>query len=334
MARGPQRHSDVPGRENPPNLVENFSVGDTICGSCGRVLSERNLDYRSEWRTFSNDDQGNDDPSRVGDAANPLLKGSQLHTEIAFENGGVKNRDLSRAQAKNNYDKGNKSLQAAFGQISVLCESYQIQKRTADAAKQLFAKIENAKFMKGKQTDAVIASCIFIACRQDGASRSFREIHKLTSVSKKDIGRTFKQIEAFLGKERKQEGELPSMTGVPATGRFAATQATSASELISRACAKLLIPTSISITAEECADKVAALGVAAGRSPLSITGACIYLVASLMGVPKSPKEIGVAVDVSDGTIRTAYKLIHAKIDLIMDPRWLEKGGDMSRLPPA
>ena len=42
-------------KENPPNLVEEFSAGDTICGSCGRVLADRIIDTRSEWRTFSND---------------------------------------------------------------------------------------------------------------------------------------------------------------------------------------------------------------------------------------------------------------------------------------
>jgi transcription initiation factor TFIIB len=102
-------------KENPPNLVEEFSSGDTVCGSCGRVLADRIIDTRSEWRTFSNDDQGNDDPSRVGDAANPLLNGSQLHTEISYGDGGARFRELSRAQNKNNHDKANKSLQAAYG---------------------------------------------------------------------------------------------------------------------------------------------------------------------------------------------------------------------------
>lgn len=63
MVRGPERYPHVPRlSRNAPNLVEEFSAGDTICGSCGRVLSERGIDTRSEWRTFSNDDQGNDDP--------------------------------------------------------------------------------------------------------------------------------------------------------------------------------------------------------------------------------------------------------------------------------
>ena len=58
------------------------------------------------------------------------------------------------------------------------------------------------------------------------------------------------------------------------------------------------------------------------------------LVAHLMGQPKTPKDIGQAVDVSDGTIRTAYKLIYAALDKVIDPKWIERGGDPTRIPPA
>ena len=191
-------------REMPPNLVEEFSAGDTICGSCGRVLSERGIDTRSEWRTFSNDDQGNDDPSRIGDAANPLLRGSQLQTEIGFGDGGLKVRELSRAHNKSNHDKGNKSLQAAYGQITTLCDAQNISKTTQDTAKLLFRQADDAKLFKGKSQDAIIAGCIFIACRQHDQNRSFREIFKMTNVTKKEVGRTFKALEGFLQKKQKE----------------------------------------------------------------------------------------------------------------------------------
>lgn len=149
-------------KENPPNLVEEFSSGDTVCGSCGRVLADRIIDTRSEWRTFSNDDQGNDDPSRIGDAANPLLNGSQLQTEIGFGDGGMRVRELSRAQNKSNHDKQNKSLQAAYGQISTLCESSNIPKVVAETTKLLYKITDDAKIFKGKSQDAIIAGCIFM----------------------------------------------------------------------------------------------------------------------------------------------------------------------------
>jgi transcription initiation factor TFIIB len=321
-------------KENPPNLVEEFSSGDTVCGSCGRVLADRIIDTRSEWRTFSNDDQGNDDPSRVGDAANPLLHGSQLQTEIGFGDGGLRVRELSRAQNKSNHDKTNKSLQSAYGQISTLCESSAIPKLVAETTKMLYKVTDDAKIFKGKSQDAIIAGCIFIACRQHEVPRSFREVFKLTNVSKKEIGRTFKALEAHLQKALAKEQKKPA-GAVPSPGSsFKHTKTTVATDLIARACNKLGLPNQTSIIAQEAATKVTALGVAAGRSPLSITGACIYLVSHLMGVSRTPKDIGLAVDVSDGTIRTAYKLIHAAIDQVIEDDWIRRGGDRARIPAA
>jgi len=323
-------------RENPPNIVEEFSAGDTICGSCGRVLADRIIDTRSEWRTFSNDDQGNDDPSRIGDAANPLLHGSQLATEIGFGDGSLRNRELSRAHNKSNHDKANKALQAAYGQITTLCDSQNISRPTADTAKQLFKQADDAKLFKGKSQDAIIAGCIFIACRQMKQQRSFREIFKMTNVSKKEVGRTFKALEAFLQKMQKEKGgPMVAANGIVMdANNYTTGTSTSAENLMPRACAKLKLDTMTQIVAEDCARIVTEQGVAAGRSPLSIAGACLYLVSHFMKNPKSPKEIGAAVEVSDGTIRTAYKLMHAAIDKIWQDNWVEKGGDRSRIPPA
>ncbi|KAF2871881.1 cyclin-like protein [Massariosphaeria phaeospora] len=322
-------------KEMPPNLVEEASNGDTVCASCGRVLAEHVLDTRSEWRTFSNDDQGNDDPSRVGDAANPLLHGSQLQTEIGFGDGGMRVRELARAQNKNNHDKLNKSLQAAYGQISTLCESSNIPKVAAETAKLLYKAADDAKIFKSKPQDAKIASCIFFACRQHDVPRSFREIFKLTNVSKKEIGRTFKALEQLLQKAAKdQDPKVATSGAVISNSSFKTTKTTGASELIGRACNKLELSNSTTLIAQAAAAQVSELGVAAGRSPLSITGACIYLIAALMGQPRTPKDIGQAVDVSDGTIRTAYKLVHNALDQIIDEAWIQKGGDLSKIPPV
>jgi len=188
-------------KEFPPNLVEEFSSGDMVCGSCGLVLGDRIVDTRSEWRTFANDDQGNDDPSRVGDAANPLLNGSQLSTTIAFGDGSGRSRDLQRAQNKSTHDKSTKNLLAAYKEIGAHCDAIGLPKTGADVAKHLFKMVDDAKAFKGKSQEALIAGCIFIACRQSGVPRSFREIYALTKVSKKDIGRTFKALEKFFASD-------------------------------------------------------------------------------------------------------------------------------------
>lgn len=203
-------------KEMPPNLVEEFSSGDMVCGSCGLVLGDRIVDTRSEWRTFSNDDQGNDDPSRVGEGANPLLNGSQLQTTIAFGDGNARSRDLLRAQSKQSLDKSAKGLMAAYKEIGAHCEAVSIPKNVADTAKHLYKMVDDAKAFKSKSTDALIASCIFIACRRASVPRTFKEINALTQVSKKDIGRTFKALEKFFAHDHL----VKSRAGVVSHGKF------------------------------------------------------------------------------------------------------------------
>ena len=54
-----------------------------------------------------------------------------------------------------------------------------------------------------------------------------------------------------------------------------------------------------------------------------------------MGQPKSPKEISGVAGVSDGTIRTAYKLMYPMREQLIDPEWIREGkGDMEALPTA
>ena len=170
------------------------------------MLGDRIVDTRSEWRTFSNDDQGSDDPSRVGDAANPLLNGSQLQTTIAFQDGGsAKVRDLQRAQNKTTHDKSTKGLLAAYKEIGAFCDGLRVPRTVSDTAKHLFKQVNDASAFKGKSQESVIAGCIFIACRQTNVPRTFREIHALTKVSKPEVGRIFKALDKFFNAQNENK---------------------------------------------------------------------------------------------------------------------------------
>lgn len=321
-------------KEFPPNIVEEFASGDMVCGSCGLVLGDRIVDTRSEWRTFSNDDQGNDDPSRVGDAANPLLHGSQLQTTIAFGDGTGRARDLHRAQNKSTHDKATKGLLAAYKEIGAHCDAVNIPKNVADTAKHLFKVVDDAKAFKGKSQEAIIAGCIFIACRQCKVPRTFREIYALTKVSKKDIGRTFKALEKFFASES-IKGSLQSGGVASGPDEYQTTTSTNASDLCLRYCNQLGLKNQYVRVAQGLAEKMSTVGDLAGRSPLSVAAACIYMASSLLGNPKSAKEISQVAGVSDGTIRTAYKYLYQERERLIEPEWIAGGkGKMENLPTS
>jgi len=323
-------------REVPANIVEEFSSGDMVCGSCGLVLGDRIVDTRSEWRTFSNDDQAGDDPSRVGDAANPFLNGAQLETTISYTPGGA-GRELHRAQNKTTGDKSTKGLLAAYKEIGAFCDSINIQKVVSDAAKQLFKIVDDHKAFKGKPQEAIIAGCIFIACRQCQVPRTFREIFALTKVPKKEIGRVFKALEKFFAaQDSKKMDEITKSGGiVDDSQQYKTTSSTKATELMIRYCNNLNLTQNCTTIAQELADRAATIGTLAGRSPISSAAACIYMVSYLMKQPKTAKEISTIAGVSDGTIRNAYKHLYTDRNKLIDPKWIENGkGDISALPSS
>lgn len=348
-------------REQPANLVEEFSSGDMVCGSCGLVLGDRIVDTRSEWRTFSNDDQGNDDPSRVGDGANPFLNGSQLETSISYTPGGA-GRDLHRAQSKATAQKNNnKTLLAAYKEIGAFCDSMGLLKNVSDSAKQLFKRVDDNKSLKGKPQEAIIAGCIFIACRQEHVPRTFREIFALTKVPKKEIGRVFKQLEKVFNEQQRAEEALAQEKGdnpgLVSQAGYKTTSSTKAHDLMIRYCNNLSLSQACTTIAQELSTKAANLGTLAGRSPISSAAACIYLVSYLLRQPKTPRDISAVAGVSDGlsclpplckqysvdifarnkkgTIRNAYKHLYNDRHQLIEESWIANGkGDMGLLPPS
>lgn len=111
------------------------------------------------------------------------------------------------------------------------------------------------------------------------------------------------------------------------------TVATSAEDLMNRFCSHLGLSTSVASGAQYIARRAAKEGILAGRSPISIAAAAIYMAAGLFGEHKSASKIAERAGVSDGTIKTSYKFLWEAREKIVDPAWIEsKKASMSGLP--
>ncbi|RCI15504.1 hypothetical protein L249_3541 [Ophiocordyceps polyrhachis-furcata BCC 54312] len=316
-------------KEIPPNLVEEFSSGDMVCQSCGVVVGTRIIDTRSEWRTFANDDHGGDDPSRVGGPQDEFVEGQQLSTTVAFSEAKA-HKVLSRTQNNASQDKAQKGLMQAYKEIVSLCEAINMGQNVSNAAKHIFKLVDKYKFMKGKPQEAVIAGCIFIACRQNNVPRTFREIFNLTSVSKKEVGRVFKQLQKFLQKLQDGEGEG---TGLNTVTNYENTSV-GAEDLCGRYVSQLGFKKQqkISKISRDLAEKANDISALAGRSPLSVAAACIYMACHLVGEPRSSMPIAKQAGVSDGTVKTAYKHLFAAREQLIKEEWLGDGASMDNIP--
>lgn len=284
------RHNKIACKEHPFDpLVEDYRAGDMVCSACGLVVGDRVVDVGSEWRTFSNE-KSNTDPSRVGGSENPLLNGTDLTTVIGRATGDAAFDETGNAKYHNrrNMSSSDRALVAAFREIGNMADRINLTKTITDRANLLFKQVHDGKTLKGRSNDAIASACLYIACRQEGVPRTFKEICAISKVSKKEIGRCFKLILKAL------ETSVDLIT----TGDF-----------MSRFCSNLGLPAVVQRAATHIARKAVELDIVPGRSPISVAAAAIYMASQASVEKKNQKEIGDIAGVADVTIRQSYKLM-------------------------
>ncbi|KAG9293342.1 hypothetical protein G9A89_007588 [Geosiphon pyriformis] len=280
-----------PDCRNPvPNIIEEFASGDLVCGDCGLVLGDRIIDTRSEWRTFTKGDNNDDDPSRVGDAANPLLEGSQLNTYISQRDGGTSRaKALNRVHYRAVSDKATITLTHAYTQIESMTNALELTKEVSDIAKQLYKRAQDETLLRPKNREAIMAACIYVACRVKQVGRTFKELCVGLGVPKKETGRCF-----IILKENLDIGLTPM----------------SSEDLVARYCGRLGMRAEIRKAAYELTKRVQELGFMAARNQNTVAAGCIYVVAQIYQDPRTASEISRACALSGGAVVSSYQQLY------------------------
>jgi transcription initiation factor TFIIB len=224
-----------------------------------------------------------------------------------------------------------------------MCDQYSLPRSVSDTAKMLYRRCEEEKLLRGKQPDAIVAACLFIACRQAAVPRTFREIVELTNVPKKQIGQCYKALERAFnltpgatatnpgGHTADSNGGSTSSSSVSSgangdlPGGAGSTNSTSPEDLMARYCNYLDLPPALQAYCADVAGRARARDVGSGRSPVSIASGIIYFTAMLFGYSVSLKEIGTTAGVSEGTIKLVYRLLWADREKLVNEKWLEEG---------
>jgi transcription initiation factor TFIIB len=246
----------------------------------------------------------------------------QLDTLISFRDGGSgMARELQRAASRSQNSRSERNLLTAFRDISNWCDQFSLPKAISDIAKQLYRRVENEKVVRGKSSDAVVAACIFIACRQAHVPRTFREICQLTHVSKKALGQCYKALEQSFNLTPGASATESHMN--PNKGP---------ETLLSRYCNHLDLPPRVQSICADIIVKARELGIGDGRSPVSIAGGAIYFTCVLMGKDKPLRDISAVAGVSEATTKLVYKLYYQAREDLVKQQWIDEGKvDMSRL---
>ena len=264
--------------------------GDTICSECGLVLDARSIQETIEWRTFT-DDNNDKDPNRVGKAENQLLSYANLITHIS----NPKSSDVSKGNVlpmKRLHDSDGVLIRR-LGMIADMADRLGLIQIIQHRASEIYKDVEEHKTCRGRKLDAVLAACLFIACRESKLSRTLKEF---TTVSN---GLKEKEINKVVDLIRKR---LEVQMG-----------AVQAGEYVRRFCSYLGMNTNTVKAVHE-----------------AVVRAIIYMITQLSVDKKSLKDISIAAEVAQGTIKKSYKDLYPYASKII-PNWFANEDDIKKL---
>ena len=132
----------------------------------------------------------------------------------------------------------------------------------------LFKQVYEKKSLRGHSNEVVCAACLYMACRQEGVPRTFKEVSAVARLPKKNIGKVFKKLLKSL------ETNVTSV---------------SVEDLMNRFCSNLNVDISVEHIANTVARRALELNLVAGRSPVSVAAAAIYMAAMALGLRKQKK---------------------------------------------
>lgn len=260
--------------------VVDHEARDTVCSECGIIL-ESNLAF-----THDESDNNNDlNPVEEEEPWNPVLN------------------DIPPPLYENLHE-----LIEGFKRISTMCDTLGLVGTIKDHASDIFITVNEGRSRIGgtsqKRRDAILASCLYVACRQSGNTRSGKEI-----CSAADQGITLKELYSateFVDKKLKQQKSTVEV-GTVRPGDYMA-----------RFCSKLGSSDRATKAAIEVVEKVGELDIR--RAPSTIAAGVMYVVSQLSDDKKELKDVAVATGVAEGTIKQCFKDLYPHLSKII-PNW-------------
>lgn len=168
----------------------------------------------------------------------------------------------------------------------------------------IYKQIED-KGIRGVSITAKVATVVFVASRIEKQPKSIKEILNVDQVSHKELSSCYKKVKELIP-ELKQQVQLD------------------ARQIADAAANRLSLPMDVINAARFVTDTITKLQIATGRQPQTIAGVALFMVTQLSTEKKFCSEIAEAVNITEPTIKQAYKDIYEFRSQIIPPWWKHK----------
>jgi len=286
------------------NLIHDYDTGETVCGDCGLVLYEQMMDKGPEWRAFTQEEKAS--RSRVGVPTSYSVHDKGLSTAISQVDRDAFGRKLPlstrlqmwrlrkwqiRSRVHSSIDR---NLAQAMAELDRLSDKVFIPQPIKEKAAVTYRKALDKGLVRGRSIAAIAAASLYAACRGSGTPRTLREIAEASLVDKKDVARCYRLL------LRELEVHMPI-----------ADPLTYVSKIAER--------TGISGKTQGQAIQILRIArkkrAAAGKDPMGLAAAALYIACLQSNEKKTQKDIAEAAGVTEVTVRNRYKTLKKQLGL-------------------
>jgi len=284
---------------------------NTECG----VIYKDILDYSPEWRFYGADDKNTNDPTRCGNAINPLLVESSFgckvlcNTKSSYEM--KKIRKWTEWQSMPHREK---ALYDEFQFITVMAQNSGMPKIFIDNAMIIHKDISEQKMFRGINRDGIKAASIYISCRLNGCPRTAHEIAEIFHLDKTSATTGCSMAVNILHNiERNVEPSLQTDLCFTLPSSF-----------IERYCSRLNFNQELTMLSKFVANKIEKNNIITDNIPHAIAAGIVYFVAQNCQMNITKQEIKTVCGVSEVTINKCFKKLELLRESLLPSAILKK----------
>ncbi len=278
------------------SLVTDSSTGEKFCSGCGFVVQDRIIDLGSETRAFTKEEY--DDRARTGLPTSLAVHDMGLATMIGHGRTDAMGKPLSssmkhtmdRLRTWDNRSKASesadKNLRQAFSELNRLRDKLALSDAVIEKTAYIYRKGLERGLTKGRSISGLIAAALYMACRESSTPRTLNEIARQINIKRKDISRSYRLLLEEL------DMTMPVLDPIKCMSRIASQAGLS--EKVKRRALEIL---------KEAND----MELSAGKDPMGLAAAALYLSCTVNGDSTTQKVIAMAAGVTEVTIRNRYK---------------------------
>ena len=286
------------------NLVHDYDTGETICGACGLVLYEQMLDKGPEWRAFTQEEKAS--RSRVGMPTSYSVHDKGLSTTISQVDRDAFGRKLPlstrlqmwrlrkwqiRSRVHSSIDR---NLAQAMSELDRLSGKVSISPPIKEKAAVIYRKALDKGLVRGRSISAIAVVALYAACRKSGTPRALREIAEASLVDKKDVARCYRLLLQELDFHMPIADPLTYVSKIAEKNGISGKTQGAAIAILREARRKR---------------------VAAGKDPMGMAAAALYIACLQHNEKITQKDIAEAAGVTEVTVRNRYKALKKQLNL-------------------